>query len=565
MGDSTRRLLEDLFPFHVLISIDGRVEAIGAALARVVPDAAGRPFIDLFEPVRPELKGVHELPECFGQVALLKVRGTAAELRGQYVAVSESMHAFVGSPRIVDSLSRAAWPIGIGDFAPHDGTADYSMVLEAAQLQLSELERLATQLDESVRVQRTLREKAEEASRSKSHFLANVSHEVRTPLTVILGHVDLLRDPEASLPDRLTHLEIIRRNGEHLLALLTDVLDYSRLESGQFTVTREEMRITDAVRDVVQSLSVRATQAGVELTWSGDDEEASSIVLCDAVRLRQVVLNLVANAIKFTPRGSVHVRVSTQAWDGDLECRIEVTDTGCGIPGALIPSLFQPFRQLENQFLRESGGVGLGLAICARIARALDGRIDVSSEIGRGSRFTFEFKAPFAQPARGTAAGSIPAPGADASLAPSDPRHSIACSASDQLPLANCRVLIVEDSVDTQRLFAHWLGKAGASLAIVGGGLEAVHFIAEAASGRESTPDIILMDMQLPGMDGIEATRRIRSMGFRGSIVGLSATGQQFVQEQAIAAGCDGYRVKPILRAELVEACRRLAEGEHAP
>ncbi len=566
--ESTQYLLDTLFPFHVVIGSDGCVAAVGAALARASPGLNRRPFLEAFDPIRPSLNHVRELPAAQAQVAVLGIRGTRAELRGQYLALGESMHAFVGSPRIVDADSRAAWPIGIGDFAPHDGTADYSMALEAVQLQLSELDRLATQLNDSVRVQRQLREKAEGASRSKSHFLANVSHEIRTPMTVILGYVDLLREPSTTEDERRVHLETIKRNGEHLLALLSDVLDYSRLESGQFSVTREAMHVTDAVRDAVHSLGVRARQAGLVLSWSGETEETSSTVLCDAVRLRQVVMNLVTNAIKFTPRGSVHVHVSAQPWDGLLEFRIEVRDTGCGIPESLIPSLFEPFRQMESQFFRESGGAGLGLAICSSIARALDGRIEVSSEVGRGSRFTLAFKAPLVRPTHGTHADSVPdpervpGPERDALDTAEGTGHPLATTGPDGSRLLNRRVLIVEDSVDTQRLFAHWLGKAGASLGIVDDGLEAVEFIAAVAAGRESTPDVILMDMQLPGIDGIEATQRIRAMGFRGTIVGLSATGQQFVQDRATSAGCDQYRVKPLLRSELIEACRGVA-GSH--
>ncbi|MDA0803126.1 MAG: ATP-binding protein [Planctomycetota bacterium] len=550
---ATRQFLQTLFPFHVVIDQHGVVIDVGPSLGGVARHARGKLFLEVFEPVRPAFAAHGDVPAAVGQVALLGIRGSAAQLRGQYVEVGGGAHAFVGSPRIVDAESRTAWPIGISDFAPHDGTADYAMVLEAVQLQLAELERLATQLNEAVRVQREFREKAEEASRSKSHFLANVSHEIRTPMTVIMGYSDLLRDPSLPEPERREYLETLRRSGDHLLALLSDILDFSRLESGQFRVARDEMSVVDAVEDAANSLQVRARTAGVELSWSGACEETRSLVLCDSIRVRQVTLNLISNAIKFTPRGTVHVHVAAQPWDGAQEFRIEVRDTGCGIPESLIPSLFEPFRQMESRFFRESGGAGLGLAICSRIAHALDGRIEVSSEVGRGSRFTLFFRAPLARTVAPEAAAGLPDVVARTKARTTSTGGP---SRHEAIRLGGRRVLLVEDSPDTQRLYAHWIGVAGGSVKSVGDGIAAVDFIAASAAGQEPPPHVILMDMQLPGIDGIEATIRIRALGFKSTIIGISATGQKFVQDRALAAGCDDYRIKPIVRAELLELFR---------
>jgi CheY-like chemotaxis protein len=253
-------------------------------------------------------------------------------------------------------------------------------------------------------------------------------------------------------------------------------------------------------------------------------------VIGDATRIRQVLLNLVGNAVKFTKGGSITIEAATEPRGERIALRVAVTDTGKGIPADQMGRLFEPFSQLDREFVREHGGTGLGLAISSRIANLLGGRIDVASTPGIGSTFTLHTVLDAAHP---TAAGGQPA-----------------AEPGDQ-PLAGVHVLLVEDSIDSARLLSTMMGRAGATVEVRGDGLSAVE-----AVDAQHAPDVILMDLQLPGIDGIEATRRIRAKGCRSRIVALTAAALGADREQARAAGCDGFALKPISRADLVQACR---------
>jgi CheY-like chemotaxis protein len=299
--------------------------------------------------------------------------------------------------------------------------------------------------------------RAEDASAAKTNFLANISHEIRTPMTAILGYAELLRDVGADPAERAEWIDTIRRNGDHLLAIINDLLDLSKIEAGRFEVELAPVSVPDVVRDVVKLMRVRAASQGIALDHVVEDDLARTLVRTDAVRIRQVLLNLVGNAVKFTERGGVEVRVGARAKGPRLELSVAVRDTGCGIAPELLPRLFEPFTQSDASFTRRHGGTGLGLAISRRLASLLGGRIDVASEVGRGSVFTFVFDAERAD------ADSTPA-----SLAmPSRP-------ASKSGPLLGMRILLVEDSIDSQRILAALMSLAGADVDVAPDGISAV-------------------------------------------------------------------------------------------
>lgn len=527
------QLLERLFPFHVRIAADGRMGGVGRSLARVLPDAESTAFLDRFEVQRPRASSMAEIRAILDQLAVVSIRGTPLQLRGQFTRIGEDAIAFVGSPRIVDQSSVWSWPVGIKEFAPHDGSADYAMVIEAANMQLGDLERLVGTLQEKEREERRLREAAEQANAAKSHFLANISHEIRTPMTAILGFAELLRDAQADPGERAEWVETIRRNGDHLLAVINDLLDLSKIEAGRFDLELGPACVPDVARDVVRLLSVRAASRGIALEHSVEGELARVPVRSDAVRIRQVLLNLVGNAVKFTDQGGVHVTVSAvPAGPRDIAFRVAVRDTGCGIEPSLMARLFQPFTQSDASFTRAHGGTGLGLSISQRLAGLLGGAIEVASEPGRGSVFTLAFTAPRTDASELAEPLPIPAP-----------RNAPG-------PLSGVRVLLVEDSVDSQRILAALMSIAGAQVDVAADGITAV-----SRFDGSYAPDLVLMDIQMPGMDGIEATERIRARGYRGRIVALTAAALSIDRERAGRAGCEGVHLKPVSREDLIAIC----------
>ena len=401
----------------------------------------------------------------------------------------------------------------------------------------------------------------EAANRSKSEFLANMSHEIRTPMTAILGYTDILLTEEG-IEKAPTHyreaVETIKRNGDHLLSLINDILDLSKIEAGKIEIEQIACAPAAVLADVVSLMRVRADARGLslKLEYAGPVPET---VLTDPTRLRQILVNLIGNAIKFTETGEV--RIVARLIDGDapepkLAC--EVVDTGIGMTPEQMQKLFQPFQQADASTTRKFGGTGLGLVIGKRLAELLGGDIAVSSTPGKGSTFTVSINT-----------------GPLVGVAMLDrPREAIAASASAgsrsdtpiQQILLNCRILLAEDGSDNQRLITFLLKKAGAEVTVVEDGKAALELalVALAGQGRRSGDptapfDLILMDMQMPIMDGYEATRRLRAEGYTGPIIALTAHAMATDRQKCLDAGCDDYAIKPIELQRLLEVVARWA------
>lgn len=426
--------------------------------------------------------------------------------------------------------------------------AEHAEALQAANRDLEAQQQVLRETNEALEKAKRV---AEDATRAKSEFLANMSHEIRTPMSAVLGFTDILIDPTTTQSDFHDAAQIIRRNSTHLLQIINDILDVSKIEAGRMEIERIPCSPVEIVREVMDSLSVRAAAKQLVFEHSFDGPMPDRITT-DPTRLRQILLNLLGNALKFTEVGFVRLKVSLDQSTPDMPNLIfEVTDSGVGMDNSQLERLFQPFTQADSSTTRRFGGTGLGLTISRRLARMLGGDISVSSRAGKGSIFR-------ATVATGPLSNSVlQEVTADDSVFRAAAPPSAASTSTNVL--TGCRVLYAEDGPDNQRLISHLLKKAGASVTVVENGRLAVDqaLMAE-ASGEPFS--LILMDMQMPVIDGYEATRQLRREGYARPIVALTAHAMSTDRDRCLESGCDAYATKPIDRERLIETVRRHAQ-----
>ncbi|HMD48828.1 MAG TPA: response regulator, partial [Bryobacteraceae bacterium] len=385
---------------------------------------------------------------------------------------------------------------------------------------------------------------AEAANRSKSEFLANMSHEIRTPLGAILGFADMLltKSPEECAQAGCIH--IIRRNSLHLLELIDEILDLSKVEAGQMKVERVSCDLPKLLADVVSLMRPRATEKGLAfgVAFQGP---IPHLIHTDPLRLRQIFVNLVGNAVKFTESGSIAMKIADQGAGGqNIVLGVEVADSGIGMTPEQLARLFVPFTQGDGSITRKFGGTGLGLTISRRFARLLGGDITVTSQSGIGSTFTLRIDG-------GPSAGVELLQGLTetALLAREDRRMQ------DRKNLSG-RILLVEDGADNQRLFQMQLHDAGVAVTPAEDGRMALELAAK------QTFDLILMDMQMPVMDGYTATRELRRRGLKLPIIALTAYAMAEDREKCMACGCNDYLSKPVNQDTLLKTVHKyMADG----
>ncbi|QDU70435.1 ATP-binding protein [Mucisphaera calidilacus] len=407
---------------------------------------------------------------------------------------------------------------------------------------------------------RIARDQAEAASRAKSEFLANMSHEIRTPMTAILGYAELLNNEidiehDADQVGRIAHT--IHNNANHLLSVINDILDMSKIEAGRMSV---EMIDTNPVRllsDVVAIMKPRADDKQIQLT-SSFISSLPAIIQTDPTRLRQVLINIIGNAIKFTAHGSVDIVASCEAATQTLS--FSIRDTGIGMTAGQLQQLnsFQAFTQADSSMSRRFGGTGLGLSISNSLARLLGGRIDIASTKDKGSTFTLTVHTGDLSHAQMIAPDDILTELERENRRRSCENTPTTCDVS----LMNRRVLLAEDGPDNQRLIAHHLRKAGADVTLCDNGLLAVQTIENTPADQH--PHVILMDMQMPVLDGYQATRRLRASHYAGPILALTAHVMDTDRQKCLDAGCDDYLSKPINAKHLIARCSQWArQNDH--
>ena len=393
------------------------------------------------------------------------------------------------------------------------------------------------------------REAAEAANRAKTEFLANMSHEIRTPMTAIMGYADLLIDQSCTPEQHAASAQTIRRSGEHLLSILNDVLDLSKIEAGRMSAEILECRPDEIVADVVAMMSERAAGKGLSLV-ARCEPPIPATIRTDPTRLRQVLVNLAGNAIKFTERGNVSIIARLDRTGPAPVMQFEITDSGIGLSPEQVGRLFQPFTQADSSTTRRYGGTGLGLVISRRLARLLGGDITVRSQPGSGSTFTVTI-------ATGTLEGVEMLGQPRASTLPGTP--TLAPDSVEGL-----RILLAEDGPDNQRLIGHFLRRAGATVDIVENGRDAID-AAEKARTDGKPFHVILMDMQMPVMDGYVATSELRARAFVTPVIALTAHSLAEDRRRCLVAGCDEFITKPVNRAALIRDCARFARGTGTP
>ena len=553
-------------PLALRLPLDGRdVSAVKAALGQ---EGAIEGIDYRGVPVLAAMRAVPDSPWFL--VAKINAAEVFAPMRERFWLMALLVGALLFGAAAILGLIWRRQQLGLYQ-EKYDAEREYRAILFD---QTVELKTANKSLEESKRL-------AECATRAKSAFLANMSHEIRTPMTAILGFADVIHGEVMCCPvcPDNTHckqrqngceaISTIHRNGEHLMAVIGDILDISKIEAGKLQIKPTRCSPVQLAADVISLLRVRADakQLKLKTELAGPLPET---VLTDPLRLRQVLVNLVGNAIKFTDQGEVRLAVrlisgSSKGTDPDQpsvgarsdenrdsspvvppRLRFDVTDTGISMNEEQVGKLFQPFSQVDNSSTRKFGGAGLGLAISKHLAKALGGNIEVHSTPGKGSTFSVTIDP-------GPLDGIRMVRGAREAVV--QPPSTAAPAGAGKTTLHG-RIFLAEDGLDNQRLISLFLKKAGAKVTAVENGRAAIE--AALAAREASKPfDVILMDMQMPVMDGYEATRQLRSRGYRGTIIALTASAMNSDRLKCLEAGCDDYLSKPFERHDLLQIVAR--------
>jgi signal transduction histidine kinase/ActR/RegA family two-component response regulator len=447
---------------------------------------------------------------------------------------TETGEGFEYTLPFVTAKGRRLWIRGIGKA---ERRADGSVRLYGALQDVTE--------DHAKNVELTkARDAAEAANRAKSEFLANMSHEIRTPLTAILGFADLLhedRDSSRAPERRLQTINTIRTAGQHLLSVINNILDLSKIEVNKMTIHLTETNLIGILTEIESLIQAKARPKNITLELVLENPVPERII-SDPTYLRQILSNLVANAVKFTDQGSVKILVSSKKGERVDRLVIDVEDTGPGMTSEQANQIFEPFMQADTGTARKFGGTGLGLTISRRLAKLLGGNLSlVWTKPGVGSRFSVELPL---EPVRNTAMIDNLAQHVRHLLAPPTPNNTE----------LQGRILLAEDGPDNQRLISFYLRKAGAKVEVAEDGRVALAMI-ETAEAQGSPYDLLVTDMQMPEMDGYTLAKTLRDRSWGLPIIALTAHAMAEDRERCIAIGCNDYLTKPINRNQLLKMC----------
>lgn len=510
-------------PFGFVSDESGTLVTVGDALRRRLATEPGMQVDDVFEILRPSrIKSFRDLDQSGRATLLLRSRHDDLELKGSTVAFDDGkLTAFWGGAVVRDIAEFKQRGLQISDFPPSDATPDLLLSMQATRSALEDARKLGGQLKSALT-------KAEAATEAKARFLATMSHEIRTPLNGFGSMIDLLSDGDLT-PGQRANLATMDECAQSLLVLVNDILEFSKLEAGKIQVSLEPVLLRQTMTRITDFFRASARERGIELHVTIDIADDVCLAM-DGDRVRQIVSNLLGNALKFTKEGYVNLRAHMPAKN---KLVVDVRDTGIGVASEHQVRLFEPFVQADASTTRRFGGTGLGLSISRQLARAMNGDVELVQSSEHGSHFRMRITAdPVAAPQ--PAAGGVDA----ASLATFNGKS----------------VLVAEDDATNQRIATKMLNKLGIDVTIAADGVQAV----EAANA--DAYDLILMDLMMPNMSGMEATSRIRSgdgpcKGI--PIVAFSAAAMGPDREAAIEAGMSGFIEKPARLVGLREALLR--------
>jgi signal transduction histidine kinase/BarA-like signal transduction histidine kinase len=524
------RLLLNSEPFYIAFDRDLNITGLGESLLELGgTDCIGKPLSQVILPKRPRLNlTLDAFKRSKDSVLLLTYLPKDIPLRGQIMFDErDQVGLFVGIPWFPKVEDYAQNEVRLDMLPSHYGMVETLFLLQSNQASLEDFRRLTREMVRNQSELKEAKKEAQNAYEARSRFFAMMSHEIRTPMSGIVGLIDILRDADLS-PAQRNHVESLDGCVRSLLVILDDLLDFSKLDVDKLKLQSEPFDLGEVIQSTVALMKPLVEDHGLDLLLKVPSPE-SVRVIGDRHRLRQIILNLLSNAVKFTAKGSIELSVEL-----DQGCwRFTVSDTGEGIDEESLERLFQPFEQAKADTSSRFGGTGLGLFICRRLVELMGGTISATSKPGVGT--TFEFGLPLA-----------PAIEIESSCETEG-------NGKDQVETASLNVLVVEDNDVNAIVIEHFLDQLGANSLRVTNGQEAVDCLSL------NTFDLVLMDCQMPVMDGFEATRRVRSgSGLNRNIPIIALTANAFPEDEAACrqAGMNGFVSKPINSVRLTQAIR---------